>query len=431
MKLKPFKPSALRLHSPLSLPSCSSPIGTTPVKEKHSLSHRCSRQPDVPFAFAAWSVLLVSLLAAPRWARAENVPEQLGLHSGREIYQAACAACHGPNGEGTPEATAGFVKPDTFPHFNRCDETTPEYTRDWTAVVRDGGPARGFSQIMPSFSGVLSARQINQVVAYVRGLCAEKDWPRGELNVPRALITEKAFPESETVLTTTVNTRGPANVSNELVYEQILGKRDQLEIAVPFGWAHQNGGALSGGLGDVVAGIKHVMFSNLSSDRDKPLYDSTGSILSIQGEVSLPTGSVDKGLGTGETSFNAFAAYDQLFPAQTFMQIQAGADLPLHSHRAPRSAFFRSAFGKSFSGDVAGRLWSPMLEVVASRDLISGPTTDWDVMPEFQVTLNRRQHIRAALGYRIPVNDTANRPRQVMAYFLWDWFDGGLFEGWR
>ncbi|MDB6090899.1 MAG: cytochrome c, class [Gammaproteobacteria bacterium] len=374
---------------------------------------------------------IVSVLAASHWARADNLPQQLGLHSGRDIYQAACAACHGANGEGTPETTTGFVPPDTFPHFNRCDETTPEYTRDWTAVVRDGGPARGFSQIMPAFSGVLTRDQINQVVTYLRGLCAEKDWPRGELNVPRALLTEKAFPESETVLTTTVNTKGPATVSNELVYEKILGKRDQLEVAVPFGWSHQNSGALSGGLGDIAVGIKHVLFSRLHTDDGKPIYDSTGSILSFQGEVVLPTGSVDKGLGTGETSFGVFGAYDQLFPAQTFMQIQAGANLPLHTQNVPRSAFFRSAFGKSFSGSQElGRLWSPMVEVVADRELRSGATTDWDVIPELQVTVNRRQHIRAALGYRIPINDTTGRPRQVMAYFLWDWFDGGLLEGW-
>ena len=59
-----------------------------------------------------------------------------------------------------------------------------------------------------------------------------------------------------------------------------------------------------------------------------------------------------------------------------------------------------------------------------------GGATDWDVIPEFQVTLNRRQHIRAALGYRLPINDTAGRPKQFIAYFLWDWFDGGFFEGW-
>ena len=29
-----------------------------------------------------------------------------------------------------------------------------------------------------------------------------------------------------------------------------------------------------------------------------------------------------------------------------------------------------------------------------------------------------------------PINDTYGRSKQVVAYFLWDWFDGGLFEGW-
>jgi hypothetical protein len=71
-----------------------------------------------------------------------------------------------------------------------------------------------------------------------------------------------------------------------------------------------------------------------------------------------------------------------------------------------------------------------MLEVIGNRDLTPGTKTDWDIVPEFQVTLNRRQHIRAAAGYRLPLNDTAGRPKQVIAYFIWDWFDGGLFEGW-
>jgi hypothetical protein len=52
------------------------------------------------------------------------------------------------------------------------------------------------------------------------------------------------------------------------------------------------------------------------------------------------------------------------------------------------------------------------------------------VVPEFQVTLSRRQHVRAALGYDVPLNDTAGRSTQLMMYVLWDWFDGGLLEGW-
>ena len=43
----------------------------------------------------------------------------------------------------------------------------------------------------------------------MRGFCTRTSWPRGELNLPRALITDKAYPEDEAVITTTVNARGP------------------------------------------------------------------------------------------------------------------------------------------------------------------------------------------------------------------------------
>jgi mono/diheme cytochrome c family protein len=375
-----------------------------------------------------WLCMLWALVSA---AIGANLPERLGLKGGRQIYEAACAACHGSNGEGTPTAVAGFDQPDTFPHFNKCDETTPEYTRDWKAVILKGGAARGFSHIMPSFSGALTSKQVDEVIAYLRSLCTEAGWSWGELNVPRAINTEKAFPESETVLTSVINAQGAAGIGSELAYERILGKRDQLEIAVPLEWARQEGGASAGGIGDIAVGLKHVLFSRLQAPGDGPLSDSTGSILSVQGEVLLPTGSTSHGFGSGAPGLGFFAAYDQLFPAQTFLQVQAGVELPLRTTHLARSAFLRTAFGKTFSeGGGSGRLWIPMLEIVANRDLTGAAATDYDVVPEFQVTLNRRQHVRAAFGYLIPVNHTAGRPRQVELYVLWDWFDGGLLEGW-
>jgi hypothetical protein len=33
-------------------------------------------------------------------------------------------------------------------------------------------------------------------------------------------------------------------------------------------------------------------------------------------------------------------------------------------------------------------------------------------------------------GVRLPVNERAGRSTTVMVYVLWDWFDGGLFDGW-
>ena len=99
---------------------------------------------------------------------------------------------------------------------------------------------------------------------------------------------------------------------------------------------------------------------------------------------------------------------------------------------APRSVFGRAALGKSFYEEKGlGRLWTPMVELLADRDLLNGASTDWDVLPEFQVTLSRRQHVRADFGVRIPVNHTADRPIQVMVYLLWDTADGSLLQGWK
>jgi hypothetical protein len=53
------------------------------------------------------------------------------------------------------------------------------------------------------------------------------------------------------------------------------------------------------------------------------------------------------------------------------------------------------------------------------------------VAPQFQVTLNKRQNIMANVAVRIPVTDSGTRDTQALVYFLWDWFDGGLLEGWR
>jgi mono/diheme cytochrome c family protein len=381
---------------------------------------------------ARWVILCYALMVASTSmapAYAASLTDRLGARDGRTLFKAACAACHGPNGEGTPQSVAGFDRPQTFPDFSACDQSAPEETRNWKAVIRDGGPARGFAQIMPAFGDVLTAVQIDQLVVHLRSLCKEKGWALGELNVPRALVTEKAFPESETVLTTSISAQGAPGINGELAYERILGKRDQLEVAIPFGWIHKENGGLVGGIGDIALALKHVAFAKLDNPEVQP-DNSTGSILSFQAEIALATGNEARGLGSGETTFGLAAAYDRLLPAQWFLQLQLGADLPLHPEHVPRSGYLRTALGRSFSGMSEARLWTPMLELLGERDLVSGAGTHWAALPEFQVTLNRRQHVRAALGYRVPLNDTAERAREVIFYFMWDWFDGGLTEGW-
>ena len=71
-----------------------------------------------------------------------------------------------------------------------------------------------------------------------------------------------------------------------------------------------------------------------------------------------------------------------------------------------------------------------MIEVQAKRELVGGEVWSWDLVPQFQVTLNTRQHVMANIGVLLPLTDADLRNTGLYFYVLWDWFDGGLFEGW-
>jgi mono/diheme cytochrome c family protein len=367
-------------------------------------------------------LFFVLLLAAALAMGQQATSAKLKLNTGKEIYQAACVACHGPDGKGMPDTTVAFQKPSTFPDFTRCDQTTPELNKDWEATIRDGGAGRGFSRIMPAFGEALSSKQIAQVVNYLRGFCTEKGWPRGEFNLPLPQITEKAFPEDEVIITSAFNAQRTPGITTDIISENTFGARNQLEVDVPIDFNRSAPGLWHDGIGDATIGLKRVVFADLN----------TGSILSGFGGVILPSGNRTYGLGTGVTQFETFAAFAQLFPRESFVQLQAGTDQPVDTSKAPRSLFWRSAFGKTFrQSNGLGRMWTPMLELVANKDFLPHSTPDWDIVPEVQVTLSRRQHVRANLGVRIPVTNTADRPIQVVFYLLWDWFDGSLFKGWK
>ena len=312
----------------------------------------------------------------------------------------------------------GFDTP--LPDFTDCSFSTVEPDADWMAVAHGGGPARGFDRRMPAFGDALTDPELRQVLDYIRGFCTNPSWPRGELNVPRTLVTEKAFPENEAVLTTTVSASGAGRVGNEFLYERRLGSRTQYEVVVPLLVQEGATGAWDRGLGDVAFAVKHVLMHNL--DR--------GHILSAAAEIVLPTGKESTGLGSGVTVFEPFVAFGQLLPADSFLQFQAGLELPFDTSIAGREAFWRAAAGKSFSQGRFGRSWSPMVELLAARDLEEGAKTQWDLVPQMQVTLNKRQHLMINVGLRFPLNDRTGRTTQVITYFLWDWFDGGLRDGW-
>lgn len=338
--------------------------------------------------------------------------------SGKELYTQACANCHGTDGKGGSVKQLGLqIAP---PDFTNCDFASREPDGDWIAISHQGGPARAFSTEMPAFGEALSVGELQKIMDYVRTLCTNDNWPRGELNLPRALITEKAYPEDEAVFSSFIDVENEGTVTNEIVYEQRFGARNQIEIVFPFGYSEMPGGGWSGGhLGDMAIGVKRVFYHNFNK----------GTIFSLTGEVILPTGDTTSGFGKGTTVLEPFASFGQLLPAGGFLHIQSGLEYPVLQDKAGNEAFWRAALGKSFNPNPWGRTWSPMIEILGSKELESGAEIHWDVVPQVQITLNKRQNIMLNVGYRVPVDD-AGRDSQIMVYILWDWFDGGFFEGW-
>jgi hypothetical protein len=274
--------------------------------------------------------------------------------------------------------------------------------------------------MMPAFGSMLGPEELQRVMDYIRTLCDDDRWPRGELNLPRAMFTEKAYPEDELVWTTDVPLGADeTSFTNEVVYEKRYGPRSQIEIVVPFGFRHREGGSWVGGLGDVVFGVKHALFHSLEA----------GSIFSLGGEVKLPTGKEESGFGGGTTVFETFASFGQILPSDAFLQLQGVAEFPTASaHHDELVA--RGVVGWSYAQNGWGRTWTPMLEVQAKKELADGEEWGWDLVPQLQVTLNTRQHVIGNVAVLVPLTDTDARDPRLVLYVLWDWFDGGFFEGW-
>ena len=311
---------------------------------------------------------VVALVGAFAWATCAFAQT---AQTDREIYESACAACHGSDGRGGSAVTADY--PLVPPDFTDCHFASREASADWFAIGHEGGPVRGFDRMMPAFGEALGDDDLARAVAHVRTFCADNTWPRGELNLPRALVTAKAYPEDEAVVTVVAEDGG---VTNTFIYERRFGARNQIELIVPLAFSEQSPGDWTGGIGDIGLEFKRALAHSLRR----------GSIVSAGAELVTPTGSTERGIGGGTAVFEPFLAVGQILPADSFLQFQAGGELPFDRDRADE-AFWRVAVGRTFTSGEFGRAWTPMVEILGARELQSGETSHWDILPQMQITL--------------------------------------------
>jgi mono/diheme cytochrome c family protein len=356
-------------------------------------------------------------LEADTLTRPQEAPDGAALY-------AVCASCHGQDGAGTP----GLQLSAPVPDFSDCSFASREPDADWIAVAHDGGPARGFDESMPAFGEAFDDDQLQAIMDHIRTFCEDDSWPRGELNLPRPFVTEKAYPEDELVWSADVSLETPGAVGNELVYERRIGARHQIEVVVPFGFRNTaDPDVLNGpssdwkaGLGDIALGWKTALFHGLES----------GSIFSLGGEVKLPTGDEGDGFGKGTVVLEPFFSFGQLLGPDAFLHAQGGAEFPVDTDDASNELFWRAVLGRTWTQGEFGRAWSPMIEVVGVAEFEDESEVAWDLIPQLQVTLNTRQHVMLNVGIRVPLTDAESRSTELLVYVLWDWFDGGLFDGW-
>jgi mono/diheme cytochrome c family protein len=348
------------------------------------------------------------------------------LTTGAQVYRAACATCHGLDGRGSGRPVVGFDTP--LPDFTDCSFASREPAGDWFVVAHEGGPIRGFDPMMPAFGGAVSDEQLEMATAHVKTLCTDDDWPDGEFNLPKALVTGKAFPEDEVVLVLESTVSEPVKMEAKFVLEKRIGARNQVELVVPVRIRQREYTRVDGssaymwgeGFGDLGLAWKGVLWHSLEA----------GTIGSLGMEAFVPLGDERDELSEGIFKLEPFLAIGQIIPGDNHLQLHAGAKISTDTGVAPHEIFWRFALGHTFTEGRFGRAWSPIVEILGLEELGDETRVEWSVVPELHFTLNRRQHVMMVLGARIPINEFHERQIAVMMSLLWDWFDGGFAEGW-
>jgi hypothetical protein len=341
-------------------------------------------------------VLLLGLIPASASAQdAAAVPKTIP-----EMWNAWCARCHGPDGSGKVAEPTVTVEPMDF---TDCRIATPEPDADWEVAIAHGGPAVGLSSEMPAFGDVLNADQVRGFVTHIRGFCTERGWPIGNMNLPRPIFTEKAFPENEMVfLPVASHVRdAPTAFQFRTIYERRLGRRAQLEVVFPFESVPGQDGRVNGA-GDVELGIKVALTP--AANR---------YLLAAGFDVSFSTGAEARSHDGFAPLFEPYVAFATI-ARDIYVQGQFKLELPTPDSWRERETIYNVYFGRDTS--IFPNTWTLGVE-------LNGENRELAVTPQLRKGLTRTGALAAAVGVRLPINDRQEQGIRWVGYLLWEYLD--------
>lgn len=335
------------------------------------------------------------------------------LARGAEVYRVNCATCHGP--AGSPDANSELVKSLGVMPANFSDAlfNSREPASTWKMVIIHGGVEMGFSEMMPAFGAALAEQDIDNVLAYIKTLGGEHDYPDGSLNLLLPIRTKKAFPEDEWVWKQRYTGKDGDNAwKNTLEYEFRVGKRGQGIFEVTY---EVEGNQSE--FGHFEPGFKYVLKHDAHA----------GFILTGAAQVGVP-------LNSGANwEFLPYLAFGKILSEKFTLQGSGRLVLDLEDSDKGKAEF---ASIVHYVHTDRGRAVFPGLELVAEVPFErgSGPnradSVQWSVIPQARIGLNKRGNIALNAGVELPLNDDYRYDWRVYVYFIWDFADGGLFEGW-
>lgn len=324
----------------------------------------------------------------------------------REMYHAWCATCHADDGAGK---VAGRIGTKTPLDFTNCRLATPESDADWQLVISRGGAAAGLSFDMPAFEA-LTAEQVTLLIDHLRSFCREPGWPIGNVNLPRALFTAKAFPDDEFTIKPVVS-HSPdifPYIQMEGSYSRRIGRRGHAEISLPLDSVDWVTGRVTG-IGDVAIEGGYVVHTN----------EQWTAIATAGMRATFPSGSRRWGFGEGTTSLEPYLATGAVWRG-LYLQTEIRARFLMHQfEKTDRTRILN--FSAAVSHDLSTRpsTWNIGLEV----NLIDSGVS---ITPQVRKGLTRTGALAAALGVQIPLRAPYlhfNGTTRWAGYLVWDYLE--------